>query len=131
MAQPTGPETFFAGSPLGLAAFERVRALIARHGPVDVRVGRSQVAFHRGRGFAWLWRPGQYLRNPAAEVVVSIALPERDPSPRWKEVVQPSPGRWMHHLELRDLEDIDDEVAGWLERAWLAAGPHSRRRRAG
>ena len=127
MAEATGPEAFFTGNPLGLAAFERVRALIARHGPVDVRVGRSQIAFRRARGFAWLWRPGRYLRNPAAEVVVSISLPERDPSPRWKEVVQPAPGRWMHHLEVHGVAEFDDEVAGWLERAWQAAGPRERR----
>jgi hypothetical protein len=50
-------------------------------------------------------------------VVLSIALGRRDDSPRWKEVAHPSPKHWIHHLEVRDLADIDDEVAGWLREA--------------
>ena len=44
-------------------------------------------------------------------------------SPRFKEIVEPSEGRFMHHLELFSAEEIDDEVAGWLREAWeYAAG---------
>jgi hypothetical protein len=49
--------------------------------------------------------------------VLSVALPGRDPSPRWKEIVEPSPGRWMHHLELRSPEDPDGQVLAWLQTA--------------
>jgi hypothetical protein len=92
-------------------------------GPLEVRVSKSQVAFHRPRGFAWVWRPGQYLRNPGAPAVLSIALGRRDPSPRWKEVVHPSRRHWIHHLEVSDVDAIDDEVVGWLrEAAERAAG---------
>ena len=34
-----------------------------------------------------------------------------------REVVQPTPGRWMHHLELGDPDDVDAEVVRWLEEA--------------
>jgi hypothetical protein len=61
--------------------------------------------------------PGQYLTNPEAEVVLSIALKRRDGSKRFKEVAHPAPGRWMHHLEIQDPGDIDDEVTGWLREA--------------
>jgi hypothetical protein len=111
------PEDFFAGHPRGLEAFEKVRSMLEHLGPVEVRVTKSQVAFRRRRGFAYLWLPGQYLAKPGAEVVLSIALGRPDPSPRFKEVVQPTPGHWMHHFELNDLGDLDDEVEAWLREA--------------
>jgi hypothetical protein len=91
-----------------------VRAIVDRLGPIDVRASKSQVAFRLRRGFAYLWMPGQYLRTPTAEVVLSIALGRLDQSPRFKQVAHPSPGQWLHHLEIHDLDDIDDEVARWL-----------------
>ena len=36
--------------------------------------------------------------------------------------MNPSPGVWMHHLELHDEEELDAEVAGWLQEARAAAG---------
>jgi hypothetical protein len=116
-ARATTPEDFFAASPLALAVFERVRGIVDQGEVADVRVTKSQVAFRHRRGFAYLWLPGQYLRTPAADVVLSIALGRHDRSPRFKEVSHPSSGQWMHHLEIRDLSDVDDEVAGWLQEA--------------
>lgn len=117
------PEEFFAGSPLGLATLARVTTAIEAAGGAEVRVTPSQVAFRRRRGFAYLWRPGQYLRHPGADVVLSVVLDRRDPSPRWKEVVHPAPAHWMHHLEVRTPADIDGEVTGWLREAAALAGP--------
>jgi hypothetical protein len=41
----------------------------------------------------------------------------RDGSPRWKQVVEPAPGRFMHHLELCTGVELDGEVLGWLREA--------------
>ncbi|MDF3046648.1 MAG: hypothetical protein K0R30_2876 [Ornithinibacter sp.] len=117
-------EDFFAGSSLGLAVLVRVREVLAEsHPDVTERVGRSQVAFRRRRGFAYLWMPGQYLKNPRAEVVLSLALPSRLDSPRFAEVVHPAPTTWMHHLDVHTTADVDDEVAAWLVHAADVAGP--------
>lgn len=119
--EPTA-EAFLAGHPLGLAALAWVRRVVAAEGGCDERVGRSQVAFRRRRGFAFLWLPGQYLTHPGAEVVLSITLGHEVASPRFKEVAHPAAHEWMHHLELRTAADLDDEVAGWLREAWDRAG---------
>jgi len=111
------PEDFFAGHPNALAVFERVKSILDGLGPVTVQTSKSQVAFRRKRGFAYLWMPGQYLKNPAAEVVLSIDLGRSDESKRFKEVVNPAPGHWMHHLEIQGIGDIDYEVIGWLREA--------------
>ena len=120
------PEEHLAGHPLALAVLARVREILEAAGPVTVRVTRSQIAFRRDRGFAYLWLPGRYLAHPGADIVLSIALGRRDGSPRWKQVVEPAPGQWMHHLEIRDVDDVDDEVAAWLREAAARAGSKRR-----
>lgn len=114
---PTTPEQFFAGCELGLAAFEEICERVRASGPFEVRVSKSQVALRRRRGFAYLWLPGQYLARPTAEVVLTIALGRAVESARFKEVAHPNSAEWMHHLEIRALSDLDDEVGTWLREA--------------
>ena len=117
----SSPEEFFGANRIGLDTFERVRAALAGTYPdLTVRVTKSQVSFARRRGFAYLWEPGRYLRRAAAPVVLSIALDRRLTSDRFKEVVHPGP--WMHHLEVLDPDEVDDEVLGWLREAAEQAG---------
>ncbi len=115
-------EEFFADFPGSRPLFDVLARMVEAVGPADVKVSKSQVAFRRKKAFAWAWIPGRYLRGKTAPLVLSVSLPQRDPSPRWKEVVQPAPGRFMHHLELYKLEDLDEQVAEWLRAAWYWAG---------
>lgn len=114
-------DEYFAGRDDSRRIFEAIRAAIVALGPSSLRVTRSQIAFVRQRSFAWAWIPGKYLRRAAAPLVLTLAFPHRDPSPRWREIVEPSPGKFTHHLELAREADIDDEVRAWLRRAWEAA----------
>ena len=115
-------DEFLTGQSDSRRIFDALHAAVDAIGPVEVRVTKSQVAFRRRRAFAFAWRPGAYLRGQVAPLVLTLALRRRDPSPRWKEVVEPYPGRFTHHLELRSPTEIDDEVRAWLEEAWAAAG---------
>jgi hypothetical protein len=101
-------ETFLAGRPIATAVYDRVLEALEELGPVTVRTTKSQIAFRRSRGFAFLWIPGQYLARPRADVVLSIALGRHVVSPRFKEVNHPSARHWIHHLELDGPDDIDD-----------------------
>lgn len=116
------PEEFLADDPVARSVFEAVSALIHGIGPADMRVGKSQIGFYRARPFAALWRPGQYLAGDRPPLVLTVFLSRRDPSPRWKEVAQPRPGRFSHHLELSGPSDFDTAVANWLAEAWAEAG---------
>ena len=111
------PEELLAGHPVAETVYEKVRSVLADLGQFEVRTSKSQIAFRRTRGFAYLWLPGQYLTNPDAEVVLSIALGRHDRSARFKEVAHPTARHWMHHLELHDPDEIDDEVLDWLREA--------------
>jgi hypothetical protein len=124
------PDEYIGGDGLARAVFERLLDLAAASGSVDVRTTKSQIAFRRRRGFAFVWIPERYLGGRAARVVVvSFALGRRDTSPRWKEVTQVAPHQWMHHLEVRDAAEVDTEVAAWLaEAADRAGGNHAPRR---
>lgn len=112
------PEELLAGHPLALETLGWVRSAVAQLGPAEVRASRSQVAFRRARGFAYLWLPGQYLRTPQADVVLSVVLGRHDGSSRWKEVAHPSRLHWMHHLEVHHAAELDDEVRAWLREAY-------------
>ena len=112
---------FFRGHADARRIHAEVVALVRSIGRAEIHVTKSQIAFRRRRAFAWTWMPGQYLSSPRPPLVLSVALPKRDRSRRWKEVVEPYPGRFMHHLELRSEADVDDKVAGWLRTAWETA----------
>ena len=111
-------DEYFNGKDESRKLFEAVRGSIDSIGTAEIRVTKSQVAFRRRKAFAWAWRPDKYLRGNTAPLVLTIALHHKDPSPRWKEVVQPYAGRYIHHLELYSAKDIDEEVGSWLLEAW-------------
>lgn len=116
-------DDFFRDQPASRQLYEAVARLIDEIGPAERSVTKSQIAFRRIRPFAWVWIPGQYLRGrQTAPLVLSLVFPQRDPSRRWKEIVEPARGRYMHHLELHSSNDLDAEVRGWLRSAWEQAG---------
>ena len=114
------PRGFFAGSPAGLALFTAVQNAVAAIGQAEIRVTKSQIAFRRRKGFAYVWRPGQYVKSKVP-AVLSIALPDKVASNRFKEVAHPAAKVWLHHLELSDPAEIDAEVRTWLAEAYDVA----------
>ena len=111
-------DEFFAGRDESRRIFEAVRLAIAAFGPAELRVTRSQIAFRRRTGFAYVWMPGMYLRHAEVPLVLTVGLRRHDNSRRWKQVVEPAPGRFTHHLELRSPAEVDAEVSCWLQEAW-------------
>ena len=97
--------------------FDRLLTMIEESSLVEMRITRSQIALVDKKPFAWAWIPTRYLKGKSAPLVLSVSFPEKDLSPRWKQIVEPAKGRFMHHLELFLPADIDDEVRGWLARA--------------
>ena len=115
-------DEFFEGFETSRPIFEAVREAAEAAGPSTLRVTKSQIALARRRRFAWAWVPGRYLGPGRAPLVLSVALGRRDAWPRWKQVVEPSPGQFMHHLELHDPGEVDEEVRSRLSEAWESAG---------
>lgn len=111
-------EEFFSGYPQSRQIFDRLYQELIPLGALELRVTKSQVALRRKKAFAWVWIPGRYLPGSPVPLVLTVALRQRDPSPRWKEIVEPYPGRFTHHLELRSCSEIDAQVLDWLQHAW-------------
>ena len=74
--------------------------------------------------FACVWLPEPNLQGYTALLVLSVCLPWRDRSLRWKEVVEPTPGRFTPHIELYEVAEIDGEVSIWVQCGWEAV-PHA------
>jgi hypothetical protein len=115
------PDDYFGECRLGIDIYAAVCAVLNQCGDFQVRTTKSQVAFRRRRGFAYIWMPGMYLSNPDAKVVLSIGLGHREDSARFKEIAHPATSVWQHHLEIHDVGDIDGEVAAWLGEAYETA----------
>lgn len=113
-------DEFFHGHDLSRQLFDVISREVNEFGTVDVRVTKSQISFRRQKAFAWVWIPGKYLRGKVAPLVLTLIFHHRDASPRWKEIVEPSPGHFTHHLELYSINDIDDQVRNWLRDAWAS-----------
>ena len=114
-------DEFLTGYEDSRRLFGDVRAVVEAIGAAHIRVGKSQISFRRRRAFAWAWIPDRYLRGTHAPLVLTLSLGHTDASPRWKQIVEPSPGRFTHHLELYVSADIDAEVRACLREAWEAA----------
>lgn len=119
VATPSTPEEVLAASPVGLQIYRRLADEL-RGTDVEVRATRSQIAFRRRRGFAFLWDPQQYISS-TVPVVLSVALPYELASDRVKEIVRTTSRTWLHHIELHSPDDLDDELLGWVWTAHAAA----------
>jgi hypothetical protein len=114
------PERLFAGRPFALTVVDALARMVESMGQATMLTTKSQIALRRRRSFAYLWPP--VLGNHRVEIVLSIALDRHDPSPRFKQVAHPAPHVWMHHMEIRDLAQLDHEVRAWLLEAFEKAG---------
>ena len=114
-------EEFFLGFESSRPLFNAVREAIDCIGVTEMRVSKSQIAFWRRKPVARVWIPGRYLKGDIAPLVLTLGFDHLIESDRWKEVVEPAPGRFTHHLELRSVDEIDEQVREWLRQAWLNA----------
>ena len=122
MSQPV----FSAGMPRETALYERLERIVLSFGDVSVKHDRTQTAFVRRVQFAWVSLPRR--KSDAGAVMLSVGLPGRMESPRIQYAAEVSPGRWMHHLIIREESEIDAEIKAWLEAAWALVGPGRRTR---
>ena len=116
-------DEFFGDAAQSRQLFDALAHELAKLGKTSLRITKSQIAFRRKRNVAIAWMPRKYLKQPAAPLVLTVSFPERDGSPRWKDVTQVAPHRFTHHLELFRADDIDADVKDWLRRAWQDDAP--------
>jgi hypothetical protein len=115
-------DEFFAGYEQSRGLYSCLKSVITDLGQVEIRITKRQIAFYRRRAFAWAWIPARYMPQACVPLVLSLRLTRRNHSPRWKEIVEPAAGRFMHHLELSSADQLDSQMQAWLQEAFVLAG---------
>ena len=68
------------------------------------------------RTFFYISLPRQAARRNEA-LLISLGLDRPIQSPRIRDVSQPYPGRWTHHILIGSAEELDEELLSWLRQA--------------
>ena len=102
-------EYFSTGPERERPIFDAVMQHLATVGPVHVEPVSVGIFLKRSRTFAEL-RPMQRW------VALSFSLPRPDRHPRITRKVVPYDGRYFHVANLRDADDLDDEITGLADR---------------
>ena len=113
---------FFARCPQAIPLYQclavRVRAAIPT---MTIKVQKTQIALTAPKSFAYVWLPIRTIKGrPETYIIVTFGLRRRLESPRIVEAVEPYPGRWTHHVIVSHPEEVDDELLGWIQLAYVS-----------
>lgn len=111
---------FFDEKPRELALYQALSARMEQAFPsASVKVQKTQISFYGRHLFAAVSLPVRRKKDwPKTCILVTFGLPEPLSSPRIAVATEPYPGRWTHHVVLSDPAQLDEELLGWLRRAW-------------
>jgi len=102
--------TLFSGvEPQIYEVFLRLENLVHKD-EVEITARRTGVEFIAGDVFAFIEPRFDHL-------LITLRLDAVDRSPRFTAIEQVGPRVWLHTLRLERDGDLDDALAGWLERA--------------
>lgn len=102
---------FVGKSPVVREIFDRIVAVVAGMGPVEIIPERSRIALHARMSFAAFVPRARWLDG-------HLVLAERVESPRFVRIESLSKRNHLHVFRLRDVTEIDDELIGWLRLAY-------------
>ncbi|MBQ2956200.1 MAG: hypothetical protein IJE08_07050 [Clostridia bacterium] len=107
---------FFDRSPESIPLYEALESAILSLFPAaSVRVQKTQISFDDPRLFACVSPPRSKIRTEDdPRMIVTFGLAYRLDSPRVQQAAEPYPGRWTHHVPLRNTDEIDTKLMGWI-----------------
>lgn len=106
---------FFEGVSDCLPIYGKLRESVVAIDPaIRVIVSKTQIAFAVKRRFAFVSLRGR-------KMIVTFGLPVRLEAARIRQATEPYPNRWTHHVWVNGVEEIDAELLGWIEQAYLFA----------
>jgi len=102
-------EGFLKGqSPDAGALFNRFVAVVRSCGPFTLAPAKSRIGFQSKTIFAAVNHLGD--RGLSAHVVLS----RRQENPRFTRIETVSPNSHVHHFRVESLDELDEEVRGWV-----------------
>ncbi len=111
---------FFNEKPAALPLYEAfVQRLLAEINNVTIKVQKTQISFSNRHNFAFVsFLPARKAKDrPKTYITVTFGLHYKKESPRIDAASEPYPNRWTHHMLISSVEEIDDELMGWLKEA--------------
>ena len=117
----SGDELFFFNEKTAaLPLYETfARRLLAEIDNVTVKVKKTQISFSNKYNFAFVsFLPVRRARErPETWITVTFGLSYKKESPRIDVASEPYPNRWTHHMLISSVDEIDDELMGWIKEA--------------
>lgn len=118
-----GVDNFFYGRPEAQGLFDSIDQFIKSLGSITMQVVKTQISYADGYKFAWIWLPQTWTKKrPETSITLTFFLDRRIDDKRITEVVEPRPGKWIHHIVIQKDTDFDDIVKGWIKEAHKLAG---------
>ncbi len=111
---------FFEGHMGALPLYEKLEEQILTDiDNVRIKVQKSQISFYNKHMFACVSfaRVRKKKDCPENYIVVTFGLEHKADSFRIDIATEPYPNRWTHHLLISDLDEIDEELIGWIKEA--------------
>ena len=86
---------------------------------VRIKVQKTQISFYNKHLFACVSfaRVRRKKDCPDCYIVVTFGLEHKAESPCIDIATEPYPNRWTNHVLISELEEIDDELMGWIREA--------------
>lgn len=110
---------FFAAVPAVLPIYARIKDHISALAPqTRVEVRKSQISFIDARVFSAAWLPPRKIKGrPEHYLVLTLWLTHPLEGARIAEATQIRPGRWANHVIISEIDEVDEELSGWLAEA--------------
>ncbi len=114
---------FFDGRPEELSLYEAILGRIRVLGDVTPVVHKTQISLRNRRVFACvsMLRVRKKALLPPHYLVLTLGLPYPIRSSRIDGPVEARPGRWTHHIVVSEENELDEELLGWVRKAYAFA----------
>lgn len=117
---------FFSEKPEMIELYENLKQmLLDRYPETTITVQKTQIAFRsNGHPYCRVWLPtfrrikgffGSYM-------IITLGLRRRLENPRVAQAVEPYPDRWTHHIPIKSISELDDELLAWIDEARAMIG---------
>jgi hypothetical protein len=113
--EDTSGAGYYTGARAALRPIhEAVMARIARLGGFEIAPKKTYLSLRRKKQFATV--------GPATATQVEVGLNAKDLEPTGRLVRLPPGGMCQYRVRLASVDEVDDELVGWIGRAYDAAG---------
>ena len=95
--------------------YDAIVAAAREFGPVDEDPKKTSIHLNRRSAFAAVKTRREFL-------ILTIKSTEDIESPRISKHEQISARRWYHEIKLRNTDEIDSQILGWLRNGYELSG---------